>query len=76
MGCCIVVAMLISQVICLWERARENLWLNVLAISLAVASVGLLAWHWHHVEELIINPFAFTFISDLLNQAGSFCRTV
>lgn len=75
MGCCIVVAMLVTQVIYLWEKARENLWLNLLAISLAGASAGLLAWHWHHIEELILNPFAFTFISDLLNQAGSFCRS-
>ena len=76
MGCCIVVAMLVSQVIWLWEKARENLWLNLLAFSLALAGMGLLAWHWHHIEELILNPFAFTFISDWLNQAGSFCRSV
>lgn len=76
MACCIVIAMLISQLIWLWEQAREKLWLNLLAIALTALSVGLVVWHWHHIEELILNPFTFTFMSDLLDQAGSFCRSV
>lgn len=76
MGCCIVAAMLISQMIWIVEKARENLWLNLSALALATAGVGLLIWHWHHIEELILNPFTFTFIADLLDQAGSYCRSV
>jgi hypothetical protein len=76
MGCCIVAAMLISQGVWLWERARQNLWLNALGLFLAAAAIGLLAWHWHHIEELILNPFAFTFMSDLLGQVGSYCRSI
>ncbi|MDH0425427.1 hypothetical protein [Stutzerimonas stutzeri] len=76
MGCCIVVAMLVSQGILLWEKARANAWLNLLALSCAALSIGLLAWHWHHIEELILDPLTFTFMADMLNRAESFCRSV
>lgn len=74
MTCCIVFAMLFSEVILLWESARRHLFLNILAIVSAILAMGLLAWHWHHIEELIRRPFAFAFFSDLLDEAGGYCR--
>ncbi|EJM21105.1 hypothetical protein PMI22_02285 [Pseudomonas sp. GM21] len=76
MGCCIFTAMLVSQLIWLWDKARQSTWLNVLAFACAAISFSLLAWHWHHIEALILDPLAFSFVSDLLNQAGSFCRAL
>lgn len=76
MGCCIVAAMLVSQVIWCLEKARANLWLNLAALVCAALAVGLLVWHWHHIEELILDPFTFTFIADLLEQAGSYCGSL
>ncbi|MDF3842978.1 hypothetical protein P3W55_14800 [Pseudomonas citronellolis] len=74
MACCIAFAMLLSEMILLWERARRHLILNTLAIVLAVLAMALLAWHWQHIEELIRHPFAFTFFSNLLDEAGGYCR--
>ena len=74
MGCCIVVALLISQILLFWEKAKQHAWINALAIACTVLGAGLLIGHWHHIEELILHPFSFTFISDLLNGAEGFCR--
>lgn len=76
MGCCIIAAMLVSQGILLWEKARSNFWLNLVAITGAALSLGLLVWHWHHIEELILNPFTFSFIADLLDQGQTYCRSL
>jgi hypothetical protein len=50
-GCCIIGAIIISQLIALW-RARRRV---VLYAASLVVTVGLFAWqvdqHWHHIEQ-------------------------
>jgi hypothetical protein len=76
MGCCILGALLISQGIVLFDRAREQFWLLVCAALSAAGAVTLLALHWTHVGEMWANPMAFQFPSQFITDAANICRTL
>ncbi len=76
MGCCILIALVMSELIRTWNVIQQRIWLKLLSAACLIVSVTLLGWHWDHLWELLLDPFAFSFVSDLLKQTENYCRSI